>query len=150
MIFGFPRESRRPPPLNPSKWDIDVLAVFKYLGFIVDTANPIVTWPLDKRKQLVTWIDDIWLNKDNLTVTPKQASQLLGLIRHGAIVCPLGLYLSLRLQFELNDFISGRKKVIKSWWVVDHVSIQNIKRDQGRTTHTQGETERHAVPPNMV
>ena len=125
VIFGFPKESRRPPPLNPSKWDVDVSAVFKYLGFIVDTAKMIVIWPLDKRKQLATWIDEIWLNNDTLTVTPKQASQLLGLIRHGAIVCPLGLYLSLRLQFELNDFISGRKKVRKSWWTAFRFKISN-------------------------
>ena len=123
MIFGFPLESRRPPPLNLSKWDFTVSAVFKYLGFIVDTANLIVLWPLDKREQLAKWIDDIWFNKVNLAVTPKQASQLLGLIRHGAIACPLGLYLSLRLKFELNDFISGRKKVFKSWWTTFRFKI---------------------------
>ena len=117
VVFGFPEENRRPPPLNPDKWEKSASAVFKYLGFIIDTRNMTVIWPIEKRTQLADQLDNTWLNHEVATVNPKQASQLLGLIRHGALVCPLGIYLSLRLQFELNDFLSGTSSKKKSWWV---------------------------------
>lgn len=117
VVFGFPGEDRRPSPLNPDKWDQSVAAVFKYLGFIIDTRIMVVIWPIEKRVQLAKLLDDTWLNPSVSTVNPKEASQLLGLVRHGGLVCPLGIYLSLRLQFELNDFLSGGAKKGKSWWV---------------------------------
>jgi hypothetical protein len=119
VMFGFPGTDRRPPPLNPSKWENLVAAIFKYLGFLIDTRNMIVIWPLEKRQQLRQWLDETWLNPDVTTVTPKEAGQLLGLIRHGAPICPLGVYLSMQLQFELNDFVSRAgpsSTSSKRWW----------------------------------
>lgn len=104
-------------PLNLDKWDQSVAPVFKYLGFIIDTRNMVVIWPIEKRIQLAELLDNTWLNPKVSTVNPKEASQLLGLVRHGGLVCPLGIYLSLRLQFELNDFLSGGARKSKSWWI---------------------------------
>ena len=125
VMFGFPGESRRPACLNADKWDQTVSAVVKYLGFIIDTQRMLVIWPVEKRTQLANLLDDTWLNQSITTVNPKQASQLLGLVRHGGLVCHLGIYLSLRLQFELNNFLSTGSRKAKSWWSRFRFPISN-------------------------
>ena len=118
VMFGFPAENRRPSPLNQAEWEETATASFKYLGFMINTRAMTVTWPVEKRVQLAKMLDDTWLNDKSVpTASPQEASKLLGLIRHGALVCPLGIQLSLRLQFELNDHVRKTSQSTKRrWW----------------------------------
>jgi hypothetical protein len=149
VIFGFPEENRRPPPLNPEKWERVVSAFFKYLGFFIDTRRMMVIWPVEKRTQLKHWLEIIWLNPEVHTATPKEAAQLLGLIRHGALVCPLGVYLSLRLQFALNDHVSSAgqtKASCKNWWNRFRFKIKpEVKADCRLLLRTLDENFFHSV-----
>ena len=117
VIFGFPAENRRPPPLNPLKWDNKATSVYKYLGFLIDTKRMVVIWPVEKRQRLARWITDIWLHPSHPRVSPKQASQIIGLVRHAARICPLGILLANRLQYDLNDLVSHANHDNGSrWW----------------------------------
>ncbi len=62
----------------------------------------IMAWPVDKHQQLADLLDGI-LSIASHKITPKQSSSLLGLVRNGAVVAPLAVYLSLHLQHQLND-----------------------------------------------
>jgi hypothetical protein len=82
-----------------------------YLGFYIDTQRLIMAWPVEKREQLAQLIDDILADVSGL-ITPKQSSSLLGLIRNAAVVAPLGVYLSLRLQHALNEVTRDAWRVL--------------------------------------
>ena len=119
ITFGFPDEDRRPPPLNPKKWETEALSVFKYLGYLIDTHRMLVIWPLDKRERLAEMLAETWLNPIVKFTTPKQASQLLGLIQNGGLLSALSLYLVQRLQFDLNDHVSragAQQAATKRFW----------------------------------
>jgi hypothetical protein len=74
----------------------------QYLGFLIHTRRMIMAWPVDKHQQLADLLDGI-LSIASHKITPKQSSSLLGLVRNGAVVAPLAVYLSLHLQHQLND-----------------------------------------------
>ena len=117
VVFGFPNENRRPPPLYPQKWAPSATTIYRYLGFLIDTRRMVVIWPVEKRQQLARWITEIWLNPTKHSSTPTQASQLIGLVRHAAKICPLGILLANRLQYDLNDLVSqAPSNDVKHWW----------------------------------
>ena len=95
IIFGFPDEDRWPPPFNDEKWEDLANYIFKYLGYLIDTRKMVMIWPLEKRRQLASWLDDHWLASRVRSFSPLEASRLIGLLHHGGIVSPLGIYLSL-------------------------------------------------------
>ena len=95
VIFGFPDEDRWPPPFNDDKWEDLANYVFKYLGYLIDTRKMVMIWPLEKHRQLASWLDDHWLASGIHSFSPLEASRLIRLLRHGGIVSPLGIYLSL-------------------------------------------------------
>jgi hypothetical protein len=76
--------------------------LMQYLGFLIHTHRMIMAWPVDKHQQLADLLDGI-LSIASHKITPKQSSSLLGLVRNGAVVAPLAVYLSLHLQHQLND-----------------------------------------------
>jgi hypothetical protein len=68
-----------------------------------------VEWPIIKQHQLFIHLSKIIngqrLDGDRRRVTPQQAAQVLGLLRHSAVVSLTGIYLGLSLQYQLNDAI---------------------------------------------
>jgi hypothetical protein len=110
-IFGHPNDDRRAPCLSEEKWLLLASFAMVYLGFYIDTRRLIMAWPVEKREQLAQLIDDILADVSSL-ITPKQSSSLLGLIRNAAVVAPLGVYLSLRLQHALNEATRGAWQVL--------------------------------------
>lgn len=110
LVFGFPDEDPlRPQPINPAKFIIDVLHTLKFLGFIINTRDLTVEWPTIKQHQLFIHLTKIInghsLDGDRRRITPQQAAQILGLLRHSAVVSLMGIYLGLSLQYQLNDAI---------------------------------------------
>lgn len=120
VIFGFPAENRRPPPLNEAKWEWCAEYIFKYIGYLIDTRRMLLIWPLEKRQQLAEWLSKHWLDPKIRFFSPLEASRLLGLLRHGAAICPLGIYLSLRIQYIVNDYLSNHRfaswQAMRGWW----------------------------------
>jgi hypothetical protein len=101
-IFGHPNDDRCAPCLSKEKMVELALYLMQYLGFLINTRSMIMAWPVDKRKHLAQLVDDILANASR-RITPKQSSSLLGLVCNGTVVAPLVVYLSLRLQHQLND-----------------------------------------------
>ena len=121
VIFGFPQEDTRRPAINAQKFDAFVSWLLKFLGFIINTRDMTVTWPPDKRERLAKLLDKHFLQplENRQPLTPKIVSQILGLVRNGALVSPYGVYLSLRLQYALNDAVSAashRQQTSHRWW----------------------------------
>jgi len=118
-MFGNPNDDRRLPCLSEEKWnDISSFGML-YLGFYINTRCMIMAWPVEKRVQLALLIDDITL-REPCIVTPKESSSLLGLIWNTAPVAPLGIFLSLRLQYALNEGVRGVwhrfGQRVPAWW----------------------------------
>ena len=136
VMFGFPEEDRRPPPLNDKKWEWLASFIVQYLGYIIDTRRMLLLWPLAKRQQLAKWLDDYWLNDAVKTFSPLEASRLLGLLRHSSPVCPLGIYLSLRIQYIINDYLSNHRFAswtkMQSWWIAHRFPLLSEIRTELR------------------
>jgi hypothetical protein len=103
-VFGSPADDRREPCMSVDKWTESASFVVEFLGFLIDTRRMVMSWPIDKRNRLAALLSDI-LQRQPCTITPREASSLLGLIRNAAPVAPLGVFLSLRLQHDLNECV---------------------------------------------
>jgi hypothetical protein len=119
-IFGHPNDDRRAPCLSEEKMVELASYMMQYLGFLIHTRKMIMAWPVDKRQRLAQLIDDI-LATASRKITPTQSSSLLGLVRNGAVVAPLAVYLSLCLQHQLNDATHAAWRSMSrcSHWVWD-------------------------------
>ena len=107
IIFGFPAESNSPEVINPSKFPAAISHAVLFLGLVIDSRSMTVEWPVKKRLELARMLEEHWLNTtpSRTPLTPSIASRPLGLIRSAALITPAGVYLSLRLQFQLNDLL---------------------------------------------
>jgi hypothetical protein len=136
ILFGFPGETPyRPPVINPTKWCEDAPHQRHYLSFSIDARAMKVSWPIQEREKLANMIDQVWLPPDMVTLTARQGSQLLGLIRNGALVSVFGVDFSPQMQYSLTDalhaaclkikHIKGRpvRKSKKRWWSQGKVQI---------------------------
>ena len=74
-MFGFPDEDWWPPPFNEDKWEDLTNFLFKYLGYLIDTWKMIMIWPLKKRHQLASWLDDHWLASGIRSFSPLEISE---------------------------------------------------------------------------
>jgi hypothetical protein len=134
ILFASPEETpARQPVINPHKWMDSVLPELHYLGFWIDSRSMTVLWPLQQQEKLANMLDDLWLNFPDPVLTPKQISQPLGLICHGATVSLFGVAFSLQLHYRLTDklcrslkisYSKGRPtKPDKRWWSLGRVKI---------------------------
>ena len=120
LIFGSPQDDpNRPPCINPTKWIALATHILKFLGYIIDTRLMIVIWPLDKRARMRSFLQDVFANQygpRRRGSTPKEIARVLGLIRHGSFVAPMGIFFTLRLQFLLSDSAAEAGLHSKHWW----------------------------------
>jgi len=105
-VFGHPDSDRRQPCFAADKWMMIASFAVVYLGFFIDSRQMVMSWPVEKRRQLAELLDTL-LARTPCIVTPRESSSLLGLIRNAAPVAPLGIYLSMRVQHDLNDGITA-------------------------------------------
>jgi len=142
-IFSFPGEDRRPPCINPKKWSVTLAAILLFLGFEIDTRNLTVTWPQTKRDGLKTLLDTTFLRARPNTsyairVTPQQAARVLGTIRNGASVAPLGNLLSWNLQQAVNRAMevqmtrSDAQRLSRHFWQRSTFRVPNAVIDDLR------------------
>ena len=123
-LFGQPDGDRRGSCLQAAKFIPTASFSILHLGYVIDTRRMRVDWPADKCHTLKSLIDD-WLSNKTAR-SPKEIATLLGYVRHGAYLCPLGEFLSIRLQLILNDEVQkGGQAAItsKNWWCYRKVPI---------------------------
>jgi hypothetical protein len=87
-IFGEPDDDRRKPALSEEKWLLLASFAMLYLGFYIDTRRMIMAWPVEKRQQLATLLDDIFARRSPVTITPQEGSALLGFSSECSTSCP--------------------------------------------------------------
>ena len=52
LLFGYPEDDCRQSCLNANKWDPHLSHAMTHLGFIINSRDMTVTWPLEKRLEL--------------------------------------------------------------------------------------------------
>jgi hypothetical protein len=97
LLFGYPHDDRRSSCLNADKWDPNVCRIIMYLGFLINSRQMSVTWPLEKclalRQQM-----PLVLAASGHETTPKNSASVIGQIRSAAKIAPWGNYLSFTSQ----------------------------------------------------
>ena len=124
QCFGDPAFDRRGACLAPSKFDLTARHRVTFVGYIIDSRTMRVIWPDEKVRQLRSMLED-WLARRS-SRSPSQIAKLLGFIRHGAFLCQLGNFTSIRLQWTLNGAIisAGQKSSLrKKWWAHKRIQI---------------------------
>jgi hypothetical protein len=112
----------------------DIIAHFcvHHLGFYICTRRMAVIWPEQKVAALRTLLETEWLPippyKTIRPKSPKDIAILLGHIRSGCLVFPLGNFMSIRLTQLLTTEMSkaGVKQTTnKNWWSKHTIHISN-------------------------
>ena len=143
VVFSFPGEDRRPPSINPRKWSVTLAAILMFLGFEINTRELTVSWPRQKRDSLRLLLRSTFLRprpyeSSPIRVTPREAAQVLGTVRNGALVAPLGNLLSLNLQMAVNramtlQLSTGRRTEIgRDFWQRTRFRVPNTVIDDLR------------------
>jgi hypothetical protein len=115
MLFGYPEDDRRSSCLNDEKWDPHVSHIITCLGFIINSRDMTVTWPLEKRLELRQQILLI-LADPNHEASPKEIASIIGKIRSAAKIAPWGNYLSFTSQEALTTALRKAKKNPRRFW----------------------------------
>jgi hypothetical protein len=117
-VFGSPGDDLRNPCITDDKWAAFAHYCITHLGYQICSRSMTVAWPCDKREALREIIDSHFQDQSK-TLPLVQISKLLGLIRHGAFVFPLGIFFSIRLQQLLADCLARatnqQRKSSKFW-----------------------------------
>ena len=118
--FGKPERDRRASCLQPLKFDLKAGPDIHHLGFNFHTRTMRMSWPAEKQATVLAMTEE-WL-RHRTSRTPGQVSKLLGNIRNGAMLCPLGDFLSIRLQLTLSAAVkrAGQKLTTKKRWWHNH------------------------------
>ena len=123
-VFGHPDNDRRDSCLKAEKFPPTAVSALLHLGYFIDTRQMQVSWPADKCAALATLLDDWLLHRTHRT--PSEIAKLLGLLRHGAYLCPLGEFLSIRLQLTLSTATRKAGKSAlhsKPWWNASKIHL---------------------------
>ena len=113
LLFGFPYEDRRQSCLSAEKWDPFVSFIMLYLGFLINSRDMTVTWPLAKRLELRDLIQSV-LDVKNHISQPKVIASIIGKIRSAARIAPWGNFMSYSCQEALTTAL--RKASKQSGW----------------------------------
>ena len=157
LCFGGPDQDRRGDCLAPSKFEMFASHRVIFVGYIIDTRSMRVIWPDEKVQALQTMLHD-WLHHTKPR-TPSQIAKLLGFVRHGAFLCQLGNFTSIRLQWTLNGAIrsAGEKVALrKRWWSFQQIHIPpEVLADlrlmqQSLSRHHLGESHQWSRPIAML
>ena len=115
--LGRPEADRRGSCLVPEKFPLEAATSVEFVGYIIDTVLMRVEWPAEKVATLQSLLHE-WIHHPTAR-TPAEIARLLGYVRNGAFLCPMGNFMSIRLQWVLNEAIQkdGIKETAKrSWW----------------------------------
>lgn len=121
--FGYPNEDRRLPCLRDEKFSQVASFCVDHLGFQICTRTMRVILPEQKVHTLISLLESGWLPQPPLTTVspkaPKDIAILLGHIRNGCSIFPLGAFTSIRLTQLLTTAMSlagARQTTNKNWW----------------------------------
>jgi hypothetical protein len=99
-FFGHHAATRRDPCLKEEKFPLLATPVITHLGYVFDTRALQMAWPLDKQESLHNLLSTRLRERRSQLVV--NMARVLGLISHGAMLCPMGEMLSIQLQWVMN------------------------------------------------
>jgi hypothetical protein len=90
-----PSENRRDPCLKAENFPHFAGPTIMHLGYTFDSRQLQITWPEEKHLTLHSLVTDMLQKHSHQKAV--DIARVRGLVRHGAFVCPLGAFLSIRL-----------------------------------------------------
>ena len=109
LLFGFPSDDRRQSCLSDEKWDRFVSHLVLYLGFLINSREMTLTWPLSKRLELRDLMVTILQTKHHET-TPRIIASIIDKIRSAANIAPWGNYMTFSSQESLTAALRSQGK----------------------------------------
>ena len=79
------------------------------------------------------FLDELFINQYGTKrrgSTPKDIARVLGLMRHGSFVAPMGLFFTLRLQFLLSDKSPCGMLRPRQWWKYKRILLPSYILDE--------------------
>ena len=117
MLYGYPAEDRRDSCISAEKWIVDVTPKMEYLGLIIDSRALTVTWPLTKRLQLRSEIQELLARgKGRSAAKPKELASVLGKLRSASRLAPWGHYISWSIQLALTTAARAARNKPAHFW----------------------------------
>ena len=117
LLFGMPGCDRRGVCLQDDKWDPHISHLMVYLGFIINSRDMTVSWPLYKREELFYELQAILsLPSSRRQTTPRQTASILGKLRSAIQISPWGVFLSFSLATNLKRASRNAYSPSRSWW----------------------------------
>jgi hypothetical protein len=124
LIFGFPGEDRRGACLQDEKWDPAISHIMMYLGYLINSRDMTVSWPLYKREELYNELLPLLsLPKNQRWLRPKQCASVIGKLRSAIQISPWGVYLSFALATNLKRSCRNALSSQRSFWSKGKVRI---------------------------
>ena len=124
-VFGHD-DDRRGDCLQAQKWTSEVSESFMYLGFLVDTHDMTVSWPLAKRQRLHDELTEILAQPHPRSVSPKTMAHIIGVVRSAAEIAPWGNFLSFNLQNSLTAASRNAFSTRRSWWTRTNIYLSSV------------------------
>ena len=115
LLFGADDADRRQSCISEDKWDPAVCHIMLYLGFLINSRDMTVSWPLVKRLELRTQMLLI-INDPRHMSTPKAVASIIGKIRSAADISPWGRHLSQSVQDSLTTALRHHARRPKWFW----------------------------------
>jgi hypothetical protein len=129
MLYGYPENDRRNSCITDGKWEVYVSHIMEYLGFIINSRDLTVTWPLSKRLALRAEILAI-LARERGASTPKEFAPVLGKLRSASHIAPWGHYITWSLQLALTAALRLARTKPKHFWRFGKIQIlSDVRRD---------------------
>jgi hypothetical protein len=89
MLYGYPEDDCRDSCISDGKWEVYVSHIMEYLGFIINSRDLTVTWPLSKRLALRAEILVILARERGASTRKELLRFLASCVLH--LVSPLGV-----------------------------------------------------------
>ena len=133
LFIGDPKNVEN--PISEEKFERHFRHVNEVLGFVIDTRKMVVTYPEDKKKDLLFILCENKPWRSNQPIQVRLLAKILGKLRNLAQILPFGTHLSINLQLSLSSYI---KRSITSHPKGLKESMRSRMRrtwDKERTTH---------------
>jgi hypothetical protein len=146
-FFGHPAENRRDPCLKAGKLPTMAGPVITHLGYTFDSCRMRISWPDDKRESLHTML--LAMLQDKQPSRAIDIAKVLGLVRHGAFLCPMGEFLLIWLLWTLNETVKragANHSSTSKWWRRQHIRLPLGVYDDLSLLHHCSKECRHDSP----
>ena len=103
LFIGDPKHVEN--PISEEKFERNFRHINDVLGFVIDTRKMIVTYPEEKKDDLLFDLSSVKPWKSNKPIKVRLLAKILGKLRNLAQILPFGTHLSINLQLSLSSYV---------------------------------------------